>query len=94
MRTNIVLDDDLVKEAFKYSGAIAWVAFNRIFFGFLLSSISHKEHISTPVTLAVTITISLRISSRYRSEVMARLISVSALMYLSYVLGVMFSIIR
>ncbi len=62
---------------------MAWVALRRIFTGCSASSMSHREQISTPVTLAVTMTISLRMSSRYRSEVMARLMSTSPLMYLS-----------
>jgi hypothetical protein len=56
-----------------------WVAFNRITGGSVLSSTSQREQISTPVTLAVTMTISLKRSSRNRSEVMAWLISIKAL---------------
>src|SRR5512136_168144 len=71
---------------------MAWVALSLIFPGVSLSSISHREQISTPVTLAVTMTMSFRISSRYRSEVMAWLISIKALMYLSKISGGVFSI--
>jgi len=58
---------------------MAWVAFSRTTGGLTVSSSSHNEQISTPVTLAVTMTISLRISSRYRSLVTARLMSIRAL---------------
>src|SRR4030043_310488 len=73
---------------------MAWVALSLIFLGLSLSSINQREQISTPVTLAVTMTMSFRISSRYKSEVMAWLMSIKALMNLSYISGDVFSIKR
>src|SRR5512137_1327994 len=70
---------------------MACVAFSLIFLGVSVSSINHKEQISTPVTLAVTMTMSFRISSRYKSEVMAWLMSIRALMYLPEISGEVFS---
>jgi len=69
--------------SFTYSGSIACVALSFMLFWFLVLSKSQREQISSPVTLAVTITISLRMSSIYKSEVMALLISDSALIYFS-----------
>ena len=62
-----------------HSGSKDWVAFNLMSGGLEFSSTSHNEQISTPVTFAVTITISLNKSSENRSEVIAWLISISAL---------------
>ena len=59
-----------------YSSLIDWVAL--ILSSLVFSSKSIKEHIFEPITSAVTVTISLSTSSRYKSEVIALLIFDSA----------------
>ena len=90
--TNPTIPSDMFNaRSFMYSGLMACDAFNRIFGGRTLLSINHNEQISTPVTLAVTITMSFKRSSRYRSDVMAPLISIRALMYGSGTWAVVFT---
>src|SRR4030042_1388446 len=61
----------------RYASLMVWVA--RIFKAPSFSSKIQREQIFESITLAVTVTINFRMSSRYRSDEMALLISVMAL---------------